>query len=151
VLGLGIELDKNALLAVVAQPFLEEQLGEANVAMVGVFAYHLHVDFVAFQFHTADDNGGQLLKLGGGNASVIEVKVFRKAAVAVGDAQVGTTQKEKTLAQRTIIDELQELVLEVLAQDKATEGLQRGQVLGLNLREAKHGPGAGKAALRRAG
>ena len=150
-LGLGIELDKNVLLAVVAQPFLEEQLGEANVAMVGVFAYHPHIDFVAFQFHTADDNGGQLPKRGGGNAGITEIKVFRKAAVAVGDAQVGTTQKEKTLAQRTIIAELQELVLEVLAQDKATEGLQRGRVLGLNLREAKHGPGAGKAALRRAG
>jgi hypothetical protein len=66
------------------------------------------------------------------------------------DAQAGTTQKEETLAQRTIIDELQQLVLEVLAQDKATEGLQRGRVLGLNLGEAKHGLGAGKAALRRA-
>ena len=150
-LGFGIELDKNALFAVAAQPFFEEQFGEAHVAMVGVFAHHLHVDFVAFQLHAADDNGGQLTELGGGNTGVIEVKVFRKAAVAVDDAQAGTTQKEEAVAQRTIIAELQELVLEILPQDKATEGLQRGRVLSLNLREAKQGPGAGKAALRRAG
>lgn len=150
-LGFGIELDKDALFAVAAQAFFEEQFGEADVAMIGVFEHHFHIDFVAFQLHATDNDGGQLLKLGGGNAGVIEIKVFREAAVAVDDAQAGTTQKEETFAQRTIIDELQQLVLEVLAQDKATEGLQRGWVLGLNLGEAKHGLEAGKAALRRAG
>ena len=65
--------------------------------------------------------------------------------------QTGTAQKEEAAAQRAIIDELQKLVLEVVAQAEATEGLQRGRIMGLKLGEAKHRPGADKAALRGAG
>jgi len=63
--------------------------------MVGVFAHHLHVDFVAFEFHATNDDGGQLLKLGGGNAGVAEIKVFREAAVTVDDAQAVPPRKKK--------------------------------------------------------
>jgi hypothetical protein len=73
------------------------------MAMIGVFKHHFHIAFVAFQLHAADDNGGQLTKLGGRSGGVIKVEVFRKAAVAVEDAQAGTTQKEETVAQWTII------------------------------------------------
>lgn len=151
VLGLGIELDEDALLAVAAQAFLEQQLGETNVAVVGILEYHLHFDFVAFQFHAMGHDVGQLAELCGGDAGVVEIEVFGKAAVAVHNAQAGTAEEEKPVGQGAIVDELEQLVLEIFAQDEAAERPERGRVLGLNLGEAKHEPGGGKAAPQCAG
>lgn len=151
VLGFGVELDENLLFAVAAQACFEQQLGKTNVAVVGIFEHQFHLDLVAFQLQAAGHDGGQLAEFGGGYAGVIKIEVFRKAVVAVDDAQAGAAEEEKPGGQRAVVDELEQLVLEVLAQDEAAKRLECGRVLGLNLGEAKHGPGGRKAAPGRAG
>ena len=46
VIGLGIELDKDVPFAVAAQPF-EQQLGENNMAAIGILEHHLLSESIA--------------------------------------------------------------------------------------------------------